>query len=225
MSLPSDCKDAADLLSLLPRPDRDTLANFERTALRSDSEVQTLDAQLGVITPYSDPLLKGNWRAYAAFLRTLDKAGMVRWSLTRRERCTPFFVKKKSGDLRLIIDARRFNRRCTSPPKTSLGSAITLTDIELGVDEQLFFAAADIQDCFHHFRMPRALQEYFGLDGLPAKVLGIRQIRRRTGGTSGYYHLPAHHFCSDGIYLVHVLVPAGSRALPGPTITTLRHSR
>ena len=51
VSLPSDCKDAADLLSLLPRPDRDTLANFERTALRSDSEVQTLDAQLGVITP------------------------------------------------------------------------------------------------------------------------------------------------------------------------------
>lgn len=82
LSLPSGCKDAADLLSLLPGLDRETLANFERIASRSDSEVQTLGAQLGPIMPYFDPVLRADWRTYAAFLRTLDKAGLIRWSLT-----------------------------------------------------------------------------------------------------------------------------------------------
>lgn len=62
---------------------------------------------------------------------------MITWSLSRRERCTPFFVKKQDGRLRLIVDARRFNRRCVPPPKTPLGSVSALSDVELGEHDAL----------------------------------------------------------------------------------------
>lgn len=107
---------------------------------------------------------------------------MTRWSLFRREKATPFFVKKKDGRLRLIIDARRFNRRCLPPPKSQLGSAAALMDLELGENDLLSFAASDIQDCFHHFELPEHLQEFFGLEPLLARILGIKRINGTTVG-------------------------------------------
>ena len=176
VALPESAAEAVPLLDILPPADRLAMANFEDHMMLTESEVSSINQELGEITPYCDPVLRSDWRQYACFLRRLERAGVVRWALARKERCTPFFVKKKNDDLRLIIDARRFNRRCKPPPYSPMGSVPSLLGVEVPADETLYFAASDIKDCFHHFKLPAALQEYFGLDGLPAKLLGIRRL-------------------------------------------------
>ena len=135
ISLPTSALDSTPLADLLPDGDRYTMANFEQQMMLSDEAVQRLVEVEGDIVPYCDPVLRSDWRQRASFIRRLERAGMIRFSLSRRERCTPFFVKKKNDSLRLIIDARRFNRRCKPPPYTPLGSVPGLLDIELNSDE------------------------------------------------------------------------------------------
>ena len=117
LSMPSELIKAAELSQLVPECDRSQVVNFEQECLRPIAEVQALREELGDITPYFDPLLRASWRKYSEFLHSLHRVGMVRWSLSRKERVTPFFVKKKNGKIRLIIDARRVNRICRPPPK------------------------------------------------------------------------------------------------------------
>lgn len=176
LSLPAASTKPVSLATLLPGEDRCLVANFEQTCFRPDTEVEKLNREYGEIVPYMDPALKGSWRLYSEFLRRLHAAGMIRWALERKERATPFFVQKKNGMQRLIIDARRFNRRSSPPPKAPLGTVSALADIRLDDTEVLSFAASGIQDCFHQLELPASLQAYFGLDPLPAKLLSVRRI-------------------------------------------------
>ena len=100
----------ASLAELLTEADRELMTNFERPLFRPESEVMTMNEERGEILPYFDPAFRTSRRKYSQFLWRLYKAGMIRWSLTRKEAVSFFFVKKKSGQLRLIIDARRVNR-------------------------------------------------------------------------------------------------------------------
>jgi hypothetical protein len=82
-----------------------------------------------------------------------------------------FFVKKKSGDLRLIFDTRRSNCKFEAPPYTGLPSAEGLADLEAGVDHPLIFGAGDVEVCFYQYALPLALRGYFGLPAVKAKFL------------------------------------------------------
>lgn len=152
------------------------MAKFEQTCFRTDTDVEKMNRDYRQMVPHVDPALKGIWRLYSEILRRLHAAGMVWWALGRKEWTTPFFVQTKNGIQRLIIDARRFNRRSSPPPKAPLGTVSALADIRQDEAEVLAFVASCIQDCFHHFELPTSLQAYFGLDRLPAKLLGVRPI-------------------------------------------------
>ena len=92
------------------------------------------------------------------------------------------FVNEKSGQLRAIIDARRVNRRVKAPPRTELGSVTALSQAELFEYQTLYFAASGIDDCVHHFRPPKKLQEHLGLPGNEAKYLRLKSIWRNQSG-------------------------------------------
>ena len=63
----------------------------------------------GVKKPYSDPLLRQG-RVYQSFLKRLHQSSLVDFSLQPGlEQIAFFCVTKKSGKLRLIVDARRSN--------------------------------------------------------------------------------------------------------------------
>ena len=68
------------------------------------------------IPRYVDPALTRNRRKYVKFLNDLEKRGLVKFSVACQEQVGLFFVKKKSGQLRMILDARRTNARFRNPP-------------------------------------------------------------------------------------------------------------
>ena len=83
-----------------------------------------------------------------------------------------FFVKKKNGKLRLILDTRTVNCLFVDPPKTKLPSAAALTSIESVPGEPLYFAGGDIDNAFYRFEAPAVAREYFTLPPIRARHLG-----------------------------------------------------
>ena len=95
----------------------------------------------------------------------------------------------------MIIDARRSNRRFRDPPGVELLSSEGFARIEVEVEEGLTLGSeawqealsgfrvalgmADVKDCFHRYRQPPWLSEYFALPPLRASELGL------TGGWLG----------------------------------------
>jgi len=129
---------------------------------------------------YTDPALTRDPRVYARFVRDLKKRGLVRFVHKAHSRVGLFFVKKKSGQLRLIIDARRPNDLFDEPPGVDMVTSEGLGRIEvvgapLGDDGvPLFCGTADVADAFHRMVMPRWLGDFFGLPPLRAGTRGSR---------------------------------------------------
>ena len=72
---------------------------------------------------YVDPRLVGSRRRYVGFLKDLERRGLLTYGSWVHETVGTFFVKKKSGRQRLIVDARRTNARFGQPPHVDLLTA------------------------------------------------------------------------------------------------------
>ena len=131
-----------DLQAGLPEADRKLLHTWDTSMLRTGSEYQQHIKQNPPLRPYVDPALN-NPRAYADFLLTLRKAGMLKWrrAPNRKPDLGIFFVGKKDGALRLIFDTRRLNLRFREPPKTDLPSAGAFAQLEGPEDGTCFLLA------------------------------------------------------------------------------------
>ena len=140
--------------------------------------------------PYWDPLLRKDASLYKRFIRKLDKAGFLVYTLRPKCRCGIFFVKKSDGKrLRMIVDARGTNTLFRAPPGVDLLTSDGFSRIELMPPEHLepgseayeafmceqkiAIGLSDIRDCFHRLRQPAWLSEYFSLDPVPAGVVGL----------------------------------------------------
>ena len=82
-----------------------------------------------------DPQLEHDPKAYACFLADLAKSMVIQWTRDPRVHIACFFVLKKSGRLRLVIDARRANilffsanhpTALWAPPKVGSGYVLQL---------------------------------------------------------------------------------------------------
>ena len=107
-----------------------------------------------------------------------------------------FFVKKKDGRLRGIVDARRVNERFKVPPSVDLVTAEGFARLEIpspeGLDEAGFEAwereldvwigTRDVADCFWRLRIDPYLSSYFGMSGLLARSFGIKDSEAGTTG-------------------------------------------
>ena len=82
-----------------------------------------------------------------------------------------FFVAKKNGDLRIVWDCRRANMAFRTPPPVDLGSADSLSHLEVGPHERIFVGAADVENCFYQVAIPPWLSNWFCLDEVRADVL------------------------------------------------------
>ena len=87
--------------------------------------------------PYMDRRLGNQRKLYEGFVKDLHKRGLITWSRAPKERVAVFFVKKKTGELRMVIDARRSNRRFRPPPGVELCTAEGLGRIELDLGEEV----------------------------------------------------------------------------------------
>ena len=64
-----------------------------------------------------------------------------------------FFVKKKGGALRLIIDARGVNRMCRPSPAVSLATPESLSFLEAVSAGEIATATVDVRDAFRRVRL------------------------------------------------------------------------
>ena len=138
---------------------------------RPVSEVADMETQLGPAGRYVDPVFQHSRRHYVGFIRDLMKAASVGFVEMAVEHVGLFFVAKKGGALRFIVDARASNRHFLRPPAGLLltGAGLCLVEFQ-GAPEDAqnwFVGSADIQNTFHRlvFRGKRSARN--GLYPIP----------------------------------------------------------
>ncbi|CAK0868029.1 unnamed protein product, partial [Prorocentrum cordatum] len=155
--------------------------------VRKPDRVFLADAEgLDPIVPYWDPHLAGSPDARVRFVRRLAERGLVGYRRRIRARVGCFFVEKKGGFIRLVVDARETNRTHWSPPHAALGTPAALaeqdwSDAALGASDAtsapaIYGASLDLADSFYQF-CSDALAEDFGMDyPEPASVYGATHV-------------------------------------------------
>ena len=93
------------------------------------SEVADLETLLGPASRYVDPVFQHNQRHYVGFVRDLVKAGSVGF-VDDVQHVGLFFVAKKGGAQRFVVDARASNRHIVRPPSGPLLTGEGLCHVE-----------------------------------------------------------------------------------------------
>eukprot|EP00973_Karenia_brevis_P028335 3906141-Karenia_brevis.AAC.1 len=106
----------------------------------------------------------------------LKRSGLCFYSLTRRAAAGCFFVHKKNGALRLIVDGRPGNKCLHTPPNVHLATAGSFSELRVPDGEKLFVASWDVETAFYNFRLPEWLGEYYGLEPVRASDVGIASL-------------------------------------------------
>jgi len=146
---------------------------FSKLLPRGDADAKLLSAPR---VPYHDPVLRRGSKQYLRLIRRLHAAGMIEFSRSCAEKVGLFFVRKKSGKLRLVIDARRSNCWFRESDSVDLATGTSLGEIHVEPGDTMYIGHVDICDAFYHFGLPVELRQYFGLDEVRAADVGITQI-------------------------------------------------
>ena len=168
----------------------DKLAQPDLYIRRSQAEIDHECEGTSPIKPYWDEVLLRDRAARIDFIKTLADIGLV--SFRRRIRCRAglFFVTKKGGQIRMVVDAREPNRMHRPPPHTALGTPGALAEqdwtwdalgVEPGPDAGVWGSSLDLQDSFYQFSN-EVLGEDFGFDfPEPAGVYHCTHVWTPTG--------------------------------------------
>ena len=175
VSWPEVSSQPIPLAKCLPSGDRERLGHWATHMLRSKDDV-LLNAER--VVPYIDPILKHNQTEYAGFLQELLKRNMVGFRTSREYESMLgiFFVKKKTGQQRLIFDTRRLNQLFEEPPNTDLPSAEAFTRLETVENESFYIASGDLANAFYTLAVPEELGHMFTLPLVSASLVGINTI-------------------------------------------------
>ena len=92
------------LESVLPERERLQLAVEGQQLLLSADELSRKRRDEGLPRAYWDPLLKDDEAAYALFVNELAQRNMMSFRHSAAEEVGCFFVPKKAGKIRLVID-------------------------------------------------------------------------------------------------------------------------
>ena len=110
-SLPDGRVAPVPLDGILVGEERKLLVDFADRLLLDSEEVQTQAEQLGPIPElYCGRRIRGCRRTYVDFTGRLHSGRLVLNSSSRKSRATSFFVKKKNGWQRRVLDRRATNR-------------------------------------------------------------------------------------------------------------------
>lgn len=148
----------------------------------SPEEITEMESAGMMPRPYMDQRLGGDVRLYENLVKGLESRGLVLWTDAPKENATMFFVRKKQGTLRMVVEARRANARFRAPPGTPMCTPEGLGKIELdfGGDSDQPGSASGIavcggtMDCFYRLWIRRSLAEHFALPPIRADSVGQR---------------------------------------------------
>ena len=164
-----------DLCDVCPPEVSRVLADPERFIFRDPAQVDRANESDRPVRPYWDPKLREP-QELRRLVDRLRELGLIGFRREVRGRIGIFFVKKKDGSQRLIIDAREANRLHKRPPHSWLGTVGALKRLDLSdsaisdacggalpSDLSPCGASIDLWNGFYQFRN-RALGSWFGLD-------------------------------------------------------------
>ena len=176
ISLPDPGWKPIDLAELWGDDGRHQVNEFVSNQLLPPEIARAKLGACGVKKPYSDPLLRQG-RVYHSFLNRLHQSSLVDFSLQPGLEQTAFFcVTKKSGKLRLIVDARRSNACFKEPDHVELATGEGLGALEMAAGSKVTIGMADLKDAFYHLSLPMQLRPYFSLPRVRAGSVGIDNI-------------------------------------------------
>ena len=148
LSVPDSAVDSVFLTQLLRGDARGCVNRWSELIFNSGGEQKLVDATIEPPRLYQDPILGGSRVVYRKPSALFFRKGLVRFSRTPRFHCTCFFfVPKKQGRRRLIVDARETNRHFKRPP---LASPEALAGLECSADSRFWISTVDVRDadCF-----------------------------------------------------------------------------
>ena len=99
--------------------------------------------------PYNDPTFRQRPHLYAQFLKNLRKRHVIVWKRQRKCSVGAFFVWKKNGQQRLVIDARRPNALFEPPDSVNLATGQTFGSITVDKGEAIYLGQTDIEVAFY----------------------------------------------------------------------------
>jgi hypothetical protein len=170
LSVPSVGAHPVSSAQHLPDEARNFLVHFAEHLLVSDEEWGAGCEANVPITNYIDPKLNYSKTAYHAFVGTLYKAGLLRWSRSCRGRVGFFFVKKKNGSIRLVIDCRAVNRCFRRCPHVPLGTGAAWSEVIMDDSCDMYLSLSDIKYYFYECEIPAELSEYFCMADVPVRI-------------------------------------------------------
>ena len=153
ISLPGVGCVPVDPVAHLSPEHRDLIQGPEAPMLRSESDARQVLLDAGIDKPHVDPTFRSS-RVYGNFIRMLLDRDLIDLQSECKSYLGVFFVVKKNGKIRMILDTRVVNCLFKDPPKTRLPSAGSLTSLECQADETLYFAGGDIDNCFYRIAAP-----------------------------------------------------------------------
>lgn len=175
LSLPSKGNCAVALDRLLGDDGQTIVSEFTRSRLLDKNEARSRLAECGLRQCYTDPALRDP-RTFGTFVKRLRDADLVEFTLEPGvERIECFFVGKKDGRIRMVIDCRRANCWFHHPDKVHLCTAEALSRIQLDEGQSLYVSTADLKDAFYHFELPTELRPFFTMRGVAAGEVGVSE--------------------------------------------------
>ena len=176
LSLPEGGNRVLPVAGLMGEGGCEILDEFCRSRVLHEKEARSNLDRAGVRECCSDPLLKEPG-TYKEFIKRLARADLIEFTTSApSERVEAFFVGKKDGRLRMVVDCRRSNCWFSPPDKVRLCTAEALSRIELEPGSELTVCTADLKDAFYHFELPLELRRYFGMRRVLAGEVGISCI-------------------------------------------------
>ena len=171
VSLPQNRGEPVQLSEILPEYERQCLLEFEKEMMLSDEEKAGV-LERGIIgLCHTDPLLSNSPKRYHGFVADPYRAGLIRFTINPRVQIGAFFVTKKNGKQRLIIDCRRTNLLFKTPPNTLMGTMETWGRIEVAEDRDLFIAQEGVKNYCYRLGIPERMSEYFCLPAIVPYLL------------------------------------------------------
>lgn len=172
LSLPAPGSNPASLEKILEGK-ASLMAERLFSRVNAEGVVHDRKAELGLNSPYSDPILKSCPRVYAKFCKKLQESGLIEFRKTCVERVGAFTVWKKSGKQRLVIDSRLANLHFCKPDKVQLATGASFARLEVDEGPAVEVGGVDIADAFYNILLPEPLRKFFGLPSVMAKRVGV----------------------------------------------------
>ena len=153
--------------------------------LNNDADRQLALDDLDLSKPYIDPAFNSP-KTYASFITSMFDKNLVEFQPGGKSYLGVFFVAKKNGKLRVILDTRIANCYFRKPDKTRLPTAAALSSFESTPGESIYFCGGDIDNAFYRVEAPACARPFLTLPPIRIRHLRAAGVKGLIGDPNDF---------------------------------------